>query len=194
MNFLAHLYLSGNDPAIMVGNFIGDFVKGRSVRDRFEPGIAKGIELHRSIDEFTDGHPVVGRSKERLRPMFRHYSPVVVDMFYDHFLAANWSDYHPVSLHRYAAGVYELLTARYDVLPQAARHMLPYMVKGDWLASYARTEGIHRALSGMANRTPYESGMERATEALEANYADFRKEFVEFFPEIEAHAKAYLEL
>jgi acyl carrier protein phosphodiesterase len=91
MNFLAHLHLSGNNPNIMLGNFMGDFVKGKSYRQQYEPEIIKGIELHRSIDEFTDSHPVVTESKNRLRPTYRHYSGVIVDVFYDHFLAANWN-------------------------------------------------------------------------------------------------------
>lgn len=192
MNFLAHLYLSGDRPGIMVGNFIGDFVKGRDVRSRFDEEVATGIALHRAIDEFTDGHPVVARSKLRLRPMFRHYSPVVADMFYDHFLAANWSDYHAVALPEFASSVYDLLTSYSEILPSGVKHMLPYMIKGNWLVSYAKPEGIHRALSGMAARTPYESGMEKSGEVLEAHYTDFRQEFMEFFPEIETYARDYL--
>ena len=192
MNFLAHLYLSGDRPGVMVGNFIGDFVKGRNVRDRFEEEVATGIELHRAIDEFTDGHPVVTRSKQRLRPLFRHYSPVVADMFYDHFLAANWPDYHPVPLPEFAARAYDLLKSYREVLPQGVRQMLPFMIKGNWLVSYAEPEGIHRALSGMAARTPYESGMEKAGEMLGAHYSDFRQEFLEFFPELEDYVRDYL--
>src|SRR6188768_77560 len=94
MNFLAHLYLSGNDNKIMVGNFIADFVKGRVALNQFEPAIIRGIELHRAIDEYTDNHPVVTISKNRLRPTYRHYSGVIVDVFYDHFLARNWNTYH----------------------------------------------------------------------------------------------------
>ncbi|HLT73122.1 MAG TPA: acyl carrier protein phosphodiesterase [Cyclobacteriaceae bacterium] len=193
MNFLAHLYLSGNRPGVMVGNFIGDFVKGGQVRSRFEEDIATGIELHRAIDEYTDGHPVVTQSKKRLRPLFRHYSPVVADMFYDHFLAANWSDYHPVALPEFANRAYDLLRSYHEVLPQGVKRMLPYMIRGNWLVSYAKPEGIHRALSGMAARTPYESGMEKAGEVLIAHYSEFRQEFMEFFPEIEAYVGDYLQ-
>src|SRR5690606_17104395 len=102
MNFLAHVYLSGDNPKIMVGNFIGDFVKGGRLSERFEKDIARGIELHRAIDDFTDSHAVVLKSKERLRPKYRHYSPVIVDMFYDHILARHWNDYHPQSLPAFA--------------------------------------------------------------------------------------------
>ena len=90
MNFLAHIYLSGDDPNIQLGNFIGDFVKGRNLVEQFGHEIAKGIELHRAIDEFTDKHPIVKLSKVRLREKYRHYAPVIVDIFYDHYLAKNW--------------------------------------------------------------------------------------------------------
>ena len=93
MNFLAHLYLSGDNPKVKVGNFIGDFVKGKNLKDRFEADIARGIGLHREIDWFTDTHSIVKQSKDRLRPKYRHYSGVIVDIFYDHFLAKNWDRY-----------------------------------------------------------------------------------------------------
>lgn len=166
-------------------------MKGRDLRSRFRPGIAAGIGLHRAIDEYTDGHPVVDRSKQRLRPELRHYSPVVADMFYDHFLAANWSRYHTEPLPRYAAGVYRLLESYHDVLPAKVKEMLPYMVRGNWLVSYSRIEGIQRALSGMAARTPYESGMETATHLLRTHYERFEEDFTEFFPDLTRFAEEY---
>ena len=81
MNFLAHIYLSGDYPKLMIGNFIGDFVKGRNLLEQFDSEIAAGIDLHRAIDEYTDSHPVVTQSKNRLRPSYRHYAPVIVDMY-----------------------------------------------------------------------------------------------------------------
>src|SRR5258708_857949 len=102
MNFLAHVYLSGDHSKVLVGNFIGDFVKGKYLRDRYEPEIAKGIELHRAIDYFTDLHPIVRQSKNRLRPKYNHYSGIIVDIFYDHFLAANWNQDSEVTLPEYA--------------------------------------------------------------------------------------------
>ena len=104
MNFLAHLYLSADDPEIQLGNFIGDFVRGRDLSTRFSVGIVTGILLHREIDEFTDRHEVVKRSKDRLRPKYRHYAPVIIDMFYDHHLAVNWNAYHHQPLPDFAAG------------------------------------------------------------------------------------------
>src|SRR3954453_2663939 len=109
MNFLAHLYLSGNDPEIMVGNFLGDFVRGRNLLERYKKNIATGIELHRTIDEFTDTHPIVAQSKNRLREKYRHYAAVIVDIFYDHFLAKNWSEYSSELLPDFADRAYQIL-------------------------------------------------------------------------------------
>ena len=192
MNFLAHLYLSGTNPEIRVGNFIGDFVRGRNVYEQFIPNIALGIELHREIDDFTDSHAVVRESKIRLRPKYRHYAPVIVDVFYDHFLASLWSNFHPLTLDQYAKESYDLLQKFSDQLPVRVQQLLPYMINGNWLVNYAQLEGINRALSGMAHRTPYESKMEEATVELKKYYSDFEKEFLQFFPELKEMCEQFL--
>lgn len=188
MNFLAHLYLSGGIPEIMVGNFIGDFVKGRNLLEQFRPGIAKGIELHRMIDEFTDGHSIVMESKKRLRPKYRHYAAVIVDMYYDHFLARNWNDYHPELLPDFAEKSYTIMEQHWPILPEGVRYILPYMIKSNWLVNYATIEGIQRALTGMSRRTKFVSGMNEATAELLAYYNDFESEFRLFFPELRGFA------
>jgi acyl carrier protein phosphodiesterase len=184
MNFLAHAYLSGDDPKIMVGNFIADFVKGRQALNTFETEIKRGIELHRLIDEFTDSHPVVSQSKDRLRPKYRHYSGVIVDVFYDHFLARNWTNYHATPLPDFAARVYKTMEDHNALLPTGVLRMLPYMKRGNWLVNYSKVEGIDRALTGMASRTPYLSKMDEAVQDLLKDYNAFQKEFEAFFPEL----------
>lgn len=191
MNFLAHLHLSGNDPNIMVGNFIGDFVKGKKV-ESYEPGIAKGILLHRTIDYFTDRHQIVAKSKGRLRDKYRHYSGVIVDIFYDHFLASNWGQYHSESLEKFAEEAYNLVLSYEEILPEKALYMLPYMMKNNWLVNYASIEGISSALYGMSRRTKYNSQMEEATKELEESYDLFKKEFEEFYPELVDHVSNFL--
>ncbi|QLH32408.1 MAG: DUF479 domain-containing protein [Cyclobacteriaceae bacterium] len=193
MNFLAHLYLSGHDEEVMVGNFIGDFVRGRAIYEQFPHRIALGIELHREIDEFTDNHPVVLESKIRLRPKYRHYAPVIVDMFYDHYLAVNWKNYHPQPLSDYAQHAYRVLEKFEAHLPQQVKYMMPYMIEGNWLLNYAKPEGIYRALSGMAKRTPYDSKMDEAIQELELYYKDFEKEFLHFFPDLIKMSVGFIE-
>lgn len=188
MNFLAHLHLSGDDEATMVGNFIGDFVKGRDLTTQFGPGIARGIELHRVIDEFTDRHPMVKQSKSRLWPTYRHYSAVIVDIFYDHYLAAGWSGYSNVPLDQYAQRAYQLLAKHDSILPEQVRYMLGHMTRNNWLVGYSYVEGIRRALTGMSRRATFESKMEQAVEDLRKNYADFEMDFKTFFPELSEFA------
>lgn len=192
MNFLAHLYLSGSDPDVMTGNFIGDFVKGRSWGDSYPPEVVQGIELHRSIDAFTDSHSVVSKSKKRLFPTYRHYAGVIVDIYYDHFLARNWNEYHHDLLPDYAEQCYKILQSRPYTLPKQVDMLLPHMMRTNWLVNYGTMEGIHRALSGMARRTTFASKMEEAIQDLERDYQLFKQEFDAFFPELKQHAQEVL--
>jgi acyl carrier protein phosphodiesterase len=193
MNFLAHLYLSGDNPKIRVGNFIGDFVKGKNLAERFDADIAKGIGLHREIDWFTDRHPVVKKSKDRLRPKYRHYSGVIVDVFYDHFLAKNWEKYSEYFLPDYAEECYSTIQQHETILPEEVKYMMPYMIKGNWLVNYSKLEGIQKALSGMARRTRFESKMEESVADLQENYEAFKNEFEIFFPDLVSDARLWLE-
>jgi acyl carrier protein phosphodiesterase len=192
MNFLAHAYLSGNREKLLVGNFIADFVKGRAALQQFDGEIKHGILLHRSIDAFTDSHPTVSLSKDRLRDRYRHYSSVIVDVFYDHFLAKNWRKYHPVPLEYYATDVYRIINENFDQLPMKVQEFFPFMQRGNWLLSYSKVEGIGRALTGMSRRTPYESRMDESVNDLIRYYDDFEKEFASFFPLLAEHVRQYL--
>ena len=191
MNFLAHIYLSGSNKKITVGNFIGDFVKGNKIND-FDSDIKKGIQLHREIDGFTDSHPIVRESKLRLRPGFRHYSPVIVDVFYDHFLAKNWSEFSDVPLLKFSQDFYLMIETFKTAVPSEVNHMLTYMKRDNWLYNYQLIEGIHRTLSGMARRTTFESKMEHAAKDLEQNYEEYKDEFQRFFPDLQQHCTEFL--
>jgi acyl carrier protein phosphodiesterase len=193
MNFLAHLYLSGSDPDIQLGNFIGDFVRGRNLVEQFDARIAAGIELHRTIDEFTDKHAIVKLSKDRLRGKYRHYAPVIVDIFYDHYLAKHWDQFHDVFLPDYADNVYAMVMSRETILPEKVKWMMPYMIKQNWLTNYARIDGIGRVLGGMSRRTPYDSKMHESIEELKNHYSEFEMEFLEFFPKLQEHSKTFLD-
>ncbi len=183
MNFLAHAYLSGTSPEIITGNFIGDFVKGKQM-DNFSKPIQNGIKLHREIDFYTDHHPVVLSSKQRLQKKYRHYSSVIVDMYYDHFLANSWTQWHHETLEEYSEMVYGILEEKEAELPEKFNYMLPFMRRRNWLLSYSQVEGIHSALSGMAKRTKFNSKMELASVDLKDNYSEFESEFQIFFPDI----------
>ncbi|MFI5218064.1 MAG: ACP phosphodiesterase [Bacteroidia bacterium] len=186
MNFLAHLYLSGDDENIMIGNFIGDHIRGNNFLN-YNEGIIKGIKLHRLIDAFTDSHPLVEAGKKRLRPYFHKYSPVITDVFYDHFLAKNWQLHHQQPLELFVANVYSLLKKNENVLPLKTNHMLTYMIPNNWLVAYSSLEGINKALTGMARRTSFNSGMDKATMHLQKDYLLYEKEFEIFFDELKRY-------
>jgi acyl carrier protein phosphodiesterase len=192
MNFLAHIYLSGNDPKIKVGNFIGDFVKGKNLEERFGKEIAKGILLHREIDWYTDRHQVVKQSKDRLRSKYHHYAGVIVDVFFDHFLAKNFDRYSEKLLPDFADESYGIIQSHDSILPEEVKYMMPYMINGNWLVNYAKIEGIHRALSGMSRRTKFDSKMDEASQDLKNHYDDFAKEFFIFFPDLKHFAEEWL--
>lgn len=183
MNFLAHIYLSGNDNELMIGNFIADFIKGQKKED-FPPQIKKGIELHRAIDDFTDHHPVTSESKRRLYPNHHKYSGVVVDLYYDHFLAKNFSTYSTVSLEVFTFLTYEKILLYKTVLPPRVLEFLPFMIERNWLFNYATIEGIGRTLTGLGKRVSFENRMNEATIDLERHYSSFEEEFSVFFPQL----------
>ena len=186
MNFLGHFYLSGDDPLVIVGNFMGDAVKGRDL-SRFPDGVQRGIRLHRAIDTFTDGHPLQRTGRDRLRIHAGRYSGVVMDLFYDHLLAADWERWHGEPLDRYAQRMYALMQRHDHLLPERTRRMLPYMVQGDWLSSYATIDGIRRALYGLSRRAPEGGVMAGAEGVLEQHLELYRGEFVAFLADIKDH-------
>lgn len=192
MNFLAHFYLSGNDNGLRVGNFIADAVKGATFNNWPAP-VKKGILLHRHIDLFTDSHEVVSHTKRILHPYFHHYSGVVSDVFYDHFLAANWSEYCEIPLEKYAEEIYAEMTTSKDSFPDRPAFMLPYMISNNWLCAYKTIEGIDSVTRGMARRAKYDSGMERSGEVLKLHYNEFEKDFRLFFPELKRSVHEFLE-
>jgi len=183
MNFLAHLYLAGDDIDLIVGNFIADFVKGKAVKN-YSEGVQQGIRMHRLIDMFTDSHPLIENGKVALRPQFRKFSGVVMDVFGDHFLAANWSKYSTIPLYEFTLRMYQLLAENESVLPERSLLTLKYMSKQNWLFNYQYLEGIRKALTGLSNRSSFESSMETAHLELNRNYYFYQNIFDEYLPEL----------
>lgn len=181
MNYLAHIYLSGNNEKLMIGNFMADAVKGKNWK-AYSHEVQKGIQLHRAIDHFTDTHPIVKESKKRLWERYRHYNAVIIDIFYDHFLAKHWLDYHDTPLDTFVRQTYDLLLKNRELLPEKIQILVKYMIKNNWLYNYQFTEGIHNVMQGMSRRTSFDSGMETATEDLLQYFDEFEREFKSFFP------------
>lgn len=192
MNFLSHLYLSGDSEGLIIGNFIADSVKGNSFND-FSDEIKKGILLHRKIDTYTDTHPIVEESKQRLRGRYKKYASVIVDVYYDHFLAANWNLHSSETLGQYTKKVYSIIEQHRTVLPLKSQLFTNYMLEYDILSAYAQLEGIDRVLQGMSRRTTFVSNMEHSIHELKEHYHLFEKEFNSFFPELKKYVDSQIE-
>ncbi len=181
MNYLAHLYLSDSDPGFLVGSLMGDFIKGR-VGHEFEPSLRQGILLHRRIDSFTDAHPLIRRSKARISPEFRRYAGILVDIFFDHFLASQWSRWSDTPLDEFASAVYGILGERQATFPERMQRSMRYMVSNRLLQSYRDIEGVHHALRGIETRLKRPSRLGDSISELEQNYSVFSSDFGQFFP------------
>lgn len=192
MNYLAHIYLSGTNDLITIGNFIADGIKGKSYKKQ-STEIQIGILLHRHIDTFTDAHPTFRKSTKRLHKKYGHYSGIIVDILYDHFLAKNWNKYSEVPLDIFVENFYNLLEHHYEWLPLRIKKMMPYMMTDNWLLNYASIDGITQILQGMNRRTNNLSGMHEAVNELELFYSDFETEFSSFFDELIHFSKIKLE-
>ena len=183
MNYLAHIYLSGDNELITIGNFIADGIRGKKYKT-YQNDIQTGILLHRNIDTFTDAHTTVRQSTKRLHKNYGHYSGVIVDILYDHFLAKNWKNYSNIPLAYYIDGFYNSLENNFKILPQRIQQMMPYMIADNWLLSYASIEGIAKVLEGMNRRTKNRSQMNLAVNELQEFYNEFEDEFTRFFDEL----------
>lgn len=188
MNFLAHIYLSGDNDLIKIGNFMADGIHGKNFED-FPKEVGLGITLHREIDTFTDFHPIFRKSKHRLHEKYGHYSGVIIDIFYDHFLAKNWKKYSDEKLEDFVAYFYSILEDNYSILTEKTKGLMPFMIEYNWLASYATIKGISRILFEMDRRTKNRSGMQFSVKELQEFYADFEEEFTLFFDELRTFVK-----
>jgi acyl carrier protein phosphodiesterase len=192
MNFLAHAHLSGSNKDVLLGNFIADAVKGRKWLS-YRQDIQTGILLHRQIDTFTDNHELFKQSVNRVRKDFGRYSGIVMDIFYDHFLARNWQNYHEDELAVFASHVYGILTRNLLILPNRTKKLLPFLVSQNWLTSYAEFEGLKQVFYGMDRRTGRISGMNNAVQTLIENYDELYTDFISFYPQLIDFSKESLD-
>lgn len=183
MNVLAHIYLSGDSDEIMIGNYIGDYVRGREYL-KYPEKIRKGIIIHRNIDSFTDSHPVVHRSKIYFSKRYRHYSGVVIDIIYDHFLTRTWDYFSRKPIDAVAYNFYLAMVNHFQILPEKVKEMFPSFIINNWIESYQTIHGIKKVLKTMSRGTTLPNEYRYAIRELKNNYNALEDDFLEFFPEI----------
>ncbi len=189
MNFLAHAYLSFDNPEILTGNMIGDFVKGRDFTHLPEE-IQKGVQLHRKIDHFTDKHELFKKTVFRISDTHGKYRFVIADLFYDHFLARNWGDYHQNELITFTDKTYFTLHTFEEHLPEKFKFALSYMEKSNWLLNYQYIDKLEMFIKGISNRSKYGNNLETSIEDLKSDYEYFENDFKNFFTEIISYSKS----
>ncbi|RYZ21979.1 MAG: DUF479 domain-containing protein [Chitinophagaceae bacterium] len=192
MNYLAHAWLSFGNTEVLVGNMIADFVKGKA-RYAFPPGIQAGIELHRRIDAFTDTHPATAQAKEYFRPHYRLYAAPIVDVVYDHFLAADTSIHTDAELLAFSEDVYRRLRGQLEWLPPRFAAMLPYMESDNWLYHYKERSGLGRSLGGLFRRAAYMPPAHFAETIVDVHHAALRQCYQDIVGPVKEFATAELQ-
>ncbi|MEM7009604.1 MAG: ACP phosphodiesterase [Thermodesulfobacteriota bacterium] len=187
MNYLAHLFLAEDSDESLLGNLLGDFVKG-TVLDQYSPEIVKGIKTHRKVDAYTDQHPKFLECKKLLREDRRRFAGVIIDLGFDHFLAKNWSQYSSIELNDFAQRFYGVLLKYEAILPPKLLQRMPYMIQDNWLVSYQNIDTIELALNAISRRLTIR--FERASvirggiDDIKDNYDELEEKFTEFFAEL----------
>ncbi len=189
MNYLAHLYLSGESDEIKLGNFIGDYVKGNKYLD-YPEQVSLGIRMHRSIDWFTDLHPDVAVCARLLKPGYGRYAGVVTDVFFDHFLAANWSEYSEYTLRQFAKNAHAIFLSNFMLLPLRVKQFLPFLIQHKRLESYAQRENLLPVLEIMSRRTTLPAKADWAMDVLNQEYEFLEALFRHFFEEMIAYIES----
>lgn len=186
MNFLAHCLLSCDDEYVLVGNFMADFVRNKVVAT-LPPPVRRGVRLHRLIDRYTDNHPAVRASTQRLRPYHFKYAPVVVDVFYDHLLATHWTQYHAEPLRAFAERQYYLLDKHAALMPPRLRTRTASMIAGDWLVQYGTWEGLAFTFDKLRNRLSRPEQLDGVIDHLRKHTPALTTDFRVFFPQLQTY-------
>jgi acyl carrier protein phosphodiesterase len=189
MNYLAHIYLSGENDQIKVGNLIGDWVKGANHK-KLSENVQKGVLMHRFIDWFTDNHPIVKQSKARVAEHYGKYSGIIIDILYDHFLACHWDEYSNIELFDFIESINKSIDDNLLLIPEGPREFFPSFMKNRWMEIYVSMDGIEKVFHGMSKHTSLPDKTHTVIQVIRDNYEEFSAEFNSFFPllinEIEA--------
>ena len=190
MNYLAHVYLSCHDDDLLIGNFIADFLTTKEVQLQ-PPAIKRGIDLHKSIDSFTDQHPEVKACIVILRPTQGKYSPVIADILFDYFLTRNWHTYSDIELELFSSTVYKILEENCDTFPSKLRTMLPHMIEDDFLLSCKNETRLIKTFERLKKRVKFDNHFDTIISDLKKHHDELNLHFLAFFPDLIKHVNIF---
>ncbi len=194
MNLLAHAYLSLGNADILTGNMIGDFVKGNK-KYNYPDKIRRGIELHRSIDSFTDTHEATKKIKSLFRPVYGLYSGAFVDIVYDHFLANDVKLFiNEGVFFDFTQHIYNQLSTRKSYFPEKFEFMFSRMCEQNWLYHYRFDEGIEQSFTGLMRRARFINQIDEAFTIFKQNKPYLKMGYDSFFPDINNHVHHFLKI
>lgn len=183
MNYLAHLYLADDTDDSLIGNLLGDFVKGRP-GSQYSDEIIAGILLHRKIDAFADAHPTLRTSRRRIGRQMSRFSGIIIDVCYDHFLARHWHTFSDQDLTKFVQHAYDVLQKHRPILPERLQRILPFMISEDWLGRYIEIKSVGKTLDRITRRLTRGEQFRGAIVEVEKNYTDLESDFLFFFPDL----------
>jgi len=192
MNYVAHQFLSFQNPKIQLGNLYGDIVRGNHY-ENYQGFIKTGILLHREIDSFTDNHPATKRSTQIFHKRFSKFSPVIVDVVYDYILIKNWNKFSDLDFDTFTNDCYDLFQNHLAEFPEKLHFIIQHLLKHDWFRNYQSLEGIQQTLKGISQRSKFPNEIYLATEEIEEHYTKLENDFLEFFPEIIQHCQNFIQ-
>jgi acyl carrier protein phosphodiesterase len=192
MNFLAHLHLADPEPGLLLGGIVADFAKPAELAT-LPPEVQDGVRLHRLIDGFTDSHPIVRGSVARIAPEFHWFSGIIIDIYYDHILAREWSRYSLETLESFASRSYLALETLLPYARSEGADFIRWMIDDQRLQRYATLEGIEDTLARLSRRIvkriPKNAvRLEDAMPLLRDKDARLTSDFQAFYPELMAFA------
>ncbi|MGL4632413.1 MAG: ACP phosphodiesterase [Leadbetterella sp.] len=188
MNYLAHVFLAGYNPGMIVGNILEDYITGsiENKDNQLLPYHVKlGIQQHRIIDTFTDSHPIVKQSKSYFYEILGKYSPIITDVLYDHFLLMNWKTYTNEDFSACRNRIYKAFAEYKDIQPIGMQYLIQSMTEHDWLKNYEFDWGLERAFLNLNHKiNKPEIDLKIAMPLFHSKYDNLNQEFNLFFPEL----------
>ncbi|PBQ34157.1 ACP phosphodiesterase [Sphingobacteriaceae bacterium] len=189
MNYLAHAFLSNNDEDLLIGNFIADHLRGNNFTGLSQK-VIEGVLLHRKIDSFTDEHPEFKKSKRVFYDGFEKYSGILIDIYFDYFLAKDFSSYSNVSLAEFSKKVYKVYSDNQHLLPKSSNRFLEYVIQNDIYHSYSKIEGIQTVLNHLSHRIKHPVQLDNSIKLFKEYENELQSNFDAFFKDVFKEFKA----